>query len=379
MPKKRNTEIDWPKFLDYSMEQQNIAEFQKIIEDMDGRDLYEMEMICLVNRYLVDRPVNYAFHRTILNYDVEPIDIMRACMVDGQVFLRVEDADHIFIEQYVSRAEWDTFSGELTMIEIKYIYEESNREDYYHIEHYVRNPDGTGTWIVYEPVRGDIPETSWVISYSLDLPYFPYVGIQWVQNQSFLMPLKGAVTQLERAYRVIGAENIERMDLSLYIEGVRNIEDIQTAPRKMGRRVHILPKDAQFHSPNPGSSGANLMLAEIENLHTAIEKASGVVATERLATLSGISRAVAEKPLVMLADELRNRFTAGMVRVEELASTVGSAPELDISYRPIRFIEDKSKELIILDRALETESITPEEYKIEMRLLLDLSPEVGNK
>lgn len=374
MPKK-TPEIDWPKFLEYNMEQQNIADFQAALNRMDGRGLYEMESLSLVNKYLINRPVNYAFHRTLINYSVKPIDIMRACLIDGQVILKVDDSEHIKMEEFVSKATWDDFTDELNFVEIKYVYEEAIGKDYYHVEQYIKLSDGQAQWIVYEPVPPEAPEANWKVKLSTTLPVFPYVGIRWIFNESFLMPLKTAIIRLESAYRVIGAENIERMGLSLYLEGVRNAEDIKTAPRKMGRRVHILPKDSKFHSPSPDAPGMELMVVELENLQTAIEKASGVVATEKLATLSGISRTIAEKPLIMLADELRSRFTGGMVEVEELSKAMGGAPDLKISYRQLKYIEDRNSYLNILDKAKEAEAISDEEYAIELRMLLDLSPE----
>ena len=381
MPKVKH--LDWEKFIAYNMEQQNIAEFQAELNDLDGRGLYELETYSLFNRYLIDRPANYAFHRTIINYPVDPVDIMRDCLIDGQVILRVEDAEHIKIEEFVSRATWADFTDDLNFIEIKYVYEETNKQDYYHVEHYIKNPDGTATWIVFKPVSPQVPEREWVIDFEMELPIFPYVGIRWVFNQSFLSPLKQAIVRLETAYRTIGAENIDRMGLALYLEGITNVEDIKTAPRKMGRRVHILPKDSKFHSPSPDAPGMALMVEELNRLETAIEKASGVVSTERLATLSGVSRSIAEKPLIMLADELRGRFTKGMTEVVELAKVAGGAEDLKVSYRPLRHIEDKNVHLTTLDKARElndedpTLGITIEEYSIELRLLLDLGPETG--
>ena len=375
-------EIDWQKFLNYNMEQQNIAEFTKQMAELTGRELYESEMMSLSPKYLIDTPVNYAFHRTQINYPVEPVDVMRDCLIDGHVFIRVEDANHIRIEEYVSRAEWSDYDETLNFIEIKYVYTEVNKEDFYHVEHYRRNPDGTATWIVFKPVSPNAPESEWVVAYTIELPIFPYVGIRWVFNQSFLTPLKRAIIALERAYVVIGAENIERMGLQLYIQNIKNIEDIQTAPRKMGRRVHILPKDATFHSPASDAPGMELMLVEITNLQQAIERASGVVAPMQLALLSGKSREMAEKPLIILADELRNRFTKGMLEVVELSRLTGGAPELKLSYRPLKYIEDKNSYIAILDKARELNNTDPslgislDEYSKELRLLLDMNPEI---
>lgn len=371
----------WQKFLHYSLEQQNIAEFQEQLAKLTGRELYEMEFLSLMNRFLIDRPVSRAFRNAVLNYDVEPIDIMRNCMVDGFVFLKVEDKDSIHILQYVSKGEWDALDDKLMFVETKYVFfDESIREDRYHIEHWKRGPDDTGTWIVYKPIKDDKDDRTWAVQSTVNFPLFPIVGIRWVDAQSFLIPLKGAVIRLEAAYRTIGAENIERMGLSLYITGVRNVADIQTAPRKMGRRVHILPTGADFKSPSPDAPGMELMIHEINNLTTAIEKASGVVAAEKLATLSGISRSIAEEPLNALADELRKRFGEGMEEVWQLVRLMGGgAPEPLITYRPLKVIENKSEHVKILDRAVLLNAISPEEEIIELRLLLELSPTLESR
>lgn len=376
MPKKK-PELDWEKFLKHNIEQQDIAEFTKKLNSMCGRELYEMETWSLNNKHLIDRPVNYAFHRTLINYPVEPIDIMRDCLIDGQVFLRVEDATHISIEQYVHRAEWDSFTDILNFIEIKYIYTETNQENYYHIEHYIKNPDGTAEWIIYKPVKGEVPETEWKIDFQMTLPYFPYVGIRWIFNQSFLEPLKASVIRLEAAYRTIGAENIDRLGAMVFFEGVRNVDDVKSGPRLMGRRIGIAPEGSKIHTAGSDPAGIELMLAEVENLQAAIEKASNVVSTEKLASLSGLSRQVAERPLIMLADELRNRFTKGMQRVEELAKPLGGAPVLEISYKPLeeQIPRTLQEQVNLLDSSLEKGYITEEEYTREIRLLLNLGPE----
>lgn len=378
MPKNLSmNEPDWSKFLSYSLEQQNIAEFRDQLASLTGRELYELETLCLVNRYLIDRPVSYAFHRARITYPVSPMEIMRQCMIDGQVFLYVADANHISITEYVSEARWNPFSDQLEFIQVKYVFEADNGQDYYNVEEYYRNPDGTATYVIYEPIRGDnVHPKDWKVQMRLTIPYFPFVGIRWINNIGFLQPMKEAIIRLESAYRVIGAENIERMGLSLYLEGIRNIDDIKTAPRKMGRRVHILPKDARFHSPNPDAPGMELMVHEINNLHAAIEKASGVVSTEKVASLSGVSRQVAERPLVVLAEELRNRFSDGMMEVYDLVSVFGTPPELKISYRSLKYIDDKNTYLSVLDRAYEKNAITDQEYNAELRLLLDLDPEL---
>lgn len=377
--------VDWEKVVDYAAEQQRIAEFVAKMEALTGRELYEMQTLSLVNRFLIDRPISRAFRKTLINYDVKPIEIMRSCLVDGFVFLKVEDIEHISILKFVTKGVWDEFTGDILKIETKYLYyDEQYRKDMYRIEWYeqIKSLSITGEitssmlHTVFRPVDpADVnDEKKWVIAVSFTFPRFIFVGIRWIDDLSFLMPLKENIINLERAYRVIGAENIERMGLQLYISGVRNLEDIKTAPRRMGRRVHILPTDADFHSPGSDAAGMELMIAEIVNLTAALEKASCVVAAEKLAVLSGISRSIAEEPLNALAEGLRDLFEAGMMEVYELALFMGGAEKPVITYRPLKIIEDKVGHLKILDRAIELNAITPEEEIQELRLLLELSP-----
>ena len=202
------------------------------------------------------------------------------------------------------------------------------------------------------------------------------MGIRWIDETSFLIPLKASIIRLEAAYRTIGAENIERMGLSLFISGIRSKDDILTAPRKFGRRVHIIPEKANFANMGTDAPGMELMIHEVNNLQGAIEKASCVVAAEKLAVLSGISRSIAEEPLNALAEGLRDLFETGMLEVYELAQRMGGAEKPLITYRPLKIIEDKIGHMKILDRAVELNAISYEEEIQELRLLLELSPEL---
>ncbi len=372
------TAVDWEKVVDYAAEQQRIADFVASMDALTGRELYEMHTLSLVNRFLIDRPISRAFRKTLINYDVKPIEIMRSCMVDGFVFLRVEDKDHIRILKHVTKATFDDETEETILIETKFIYyDEQRRGTFYHIERFERIGKGM-LWTVFQPVApSDVnDEKKWVTKTSSTFPVFIFVGIRWVDDISFLLPLKDNIINLERAFRVIGAENIERMGLQIYISGVRNVDDIKSAPRRMGRRIHILPTGAQFDSPGSDAPGKDLMIDEIINLTVALEKASCVVAAEKLAVLSGVSRSIAEEPLNALAESLRDLFEKGMMDVWELARRMGGAEKPIITYRPLKIIEDKLGHLKILDRAVDLNAISPEEEVQELRLLLELSPEL---
>ena len=372
MPKKNY--IDWDKYQDAVIWQQEMQDFVNKLQNMTGRDLYEMNSKSLVAKYIVDRPVDYALHGTEINYPVDPILVMRNCLIDGAVYLRVEGSKAIKIEDYVSKAEWNPISDELEFIERKWLYEdESDGQEYWHIEHYILLPDGEARFIEYMPVDDDSKPDTWVVDTSIIVPFFPYVGISWVAFQSFVETYKDNIIRQEAAFNVIASENIERMGLQLYIENIRNVDDIKYAPRRFGRRVHVLPKDATFHSPSSDPAGVQLMIEELDRLDRALERASGVVSTERLASLSGVSRMVAERPLIILATDIRKRFEKGMQSVVEKIRTIEPAPELEVSYKPLTIVEDTDKRLRLLDRAIEKNALTPEEEIKELRFLLDLS------
>ena len=369
---KKTVKLDWQKFVNYSMEQKDIEEFQNTLRKLTGRDLYNLETLSLMNKFLINRPISYSLHRARLNYPLSPMEVMKSCLLDGTVFIRVEDATHMRIEKHVYLGTWDIFDEILNKVEIRFLYTQGN-QDFTHVETWERL-EGGARQIVFAPVIGNVVRVADLKeAFTMDFPLFPFVGIRWIDSESFLEPLKESVIRLEAAFQVIGAENIDRMGLALYLEGVRNVEDIKTAPRKMGRRIHILPKDSKFHSPGSDAPGMELMLAELENLNSAIEKASGVVSTEKLASLSGISRQIAENPLIILSDEIRNRFSNGMQEVVATARIVNpSAPEFEISFKTIKYIEDSDKQIRLIDHAIEKNAITPEEEVRELRLLLDL-------
>lgn len=369
---KKKQKIDMRKYSKYLAEQQNIKEFMESLKNLTGRELYDLDTYSLMNKFLIDRPIEYALHRARINYQISPMETMKTCLLDGAVYIRVEDADHIRIEKNVFRGKWDVWENHLTFVEIRFVFTR-NGADFTHIEQWAKTDTGSHQTI-FHPVRGTVVDkTKLKISFEDDFPYFPFVSILWVDGESFLEPLSDAVIRLEAAFRVIGVENTDRLGAAIFLENVRNLTDIKTAPAIMGRRIHSLPKGGKFHSVGSDAPGIQLMLTEIENLISAIEKASGVVSTEKLASLSGISRMIAENPLMILSDEIRSRFRAGMELVVETARIVQpSAPELKLKFKTIKFIVDTDKHIKLIDRAKLVEAITPEEEILELRMLLDL-------
>jgi len=368
---QKKIKVDWNKYLDTVEWNQDMADFINSLSEASGRDLYEMESRALTARYLIDRPVNYALYSTTINYPVDPIEIMKYSLIDGVAFVRVEGKDNIKIDEFVSIGNFNPISDELEFVERKWLFEDEYGNDLWHIEWYTLNPDGTALFVQYEAEDDTKPEL-WVVIEEMGLPFLPYVGIPWISSQSFLVPYRDAIIRLEGAFRVIGVENIERMGLSLYLEGVRDVDQIKTAPRKMGRRVHMLPKDSKFHSPAPDQPGMQLMIEEIDLLEKAIQRASGVISPRELANMSAEAKKVAEKPLLILAEDVRKRFMKGMQSIVEKVQTIESAPALRVSFKPLREVADKSGYLAVLEVAREANAIDDKEYINELRCLLDM-------
>ena len=368
---QKKIKVDWNKYLDSVEWNQDMADFINSLAEASGRDLYEMESRALTARYLIDRPVNYALYSTTINYPVDPIEIMKYSLIDGVAFVRVEGKDNIKIDEFVSIGNFNPISDELEFVERKWLFEDEYGNDLWHIEWYTLNPDGTALFVQYEAEDDTKPEL-WVVIEEMELPFLPYVGIPWISSQSFLVPYRDAIIRLEGAFRVIGVENIERMGLSLYLEGVRDVDQIKTAPRKMGRRVHMLPKDSKFHSPAPDQPGMQLMIEEIDLLEKAIQRASGVISPRELANMSAEAKKVAEKPLLILAEDVRKRFMKGMQSIVEKVQTIESAPALRVSFKPLREVADKSGYLAVLEVAREANAIDDKEYINELRCLLDM-------
>jgi hypothetical protein len=367
--------IDWTQYMDSVEHQQEVQAFIDMMEKLTGRQMYTMDTYSLLPQYIVDRPVKYALHGTILNYDIDPIEIMTYCLVDGVAYLRVEGADTIYVDEYVKDANWNPISDTLDYVVRKWVYEdEASDMELWHIETYTLMPDGTCLYTEYEPSESDEDLDNLRVAYQDYLPYFPYVGIPWKNYQSFIETYSGNIIRQEAAYRVIATENIERMGLQLYITNMRKGDTIEQAPRKFGRKVYMLPKDADFKSPNPDGPGMELMVEELDRLDRALEKASGVVSTERLASLSGVSRQIAERPLIILASEIRTRFIEGMEAVvEKIRVLDGSAEDFKASFQPLTLVEDTDKYLRVIDKAKEVDAITPEEEIRELRQLLNLT------
>lgn len=364
-------DIDWNAYLEDIATRQEVDRVVKEMAEMSGRQLYEMPSYSNMASYLVNRPSVNAMHGTITNYPIEPLDMATNLLIDGAVYYKLDDFQHIRRELYVKLAEWDYFSDQLVSVLIGYVTEGGQ----WYYEHYTRLDDGC-LKIVYKPTRKEVAPDELEkleVDYTIEYPFFPFVGARWKEGQSFLDPPKASLIRLETAYRIVGMENTERRGLSLYIEGVRDKSDIQTAPRKFGRNVHLLPKDAKFHSPGSDAPGIELMRWEVDRLEEGIERSTGVVSTERLATLSGISRVIAEKPLIFLCEQIRQIYSELLVEVQDTLSGLG-APEPEVSYRSLTQVSHEEARVVvdILNLALDSKVITDEEYAREVRSLLNL-------
>jgi hypothetical protein len=364
MPVKVKT-IDWNTALDAEIWQQSLLSVMQELEDMSGRDLYDLHTYSLCPRYLIDRPCNFAMHGTFTNYEIDSEQLMKTCLIDGSAFVKIGDWRHLDIEKYVIEVIYDGFTEELKEIWTDYVAEDT----LHYTTMYAVGPPATQT--NYKPQR-TCEKARLEVDEVITLPYFPYVGFFWHNKTSFLDPVHEAVIRLEAAYRVVAVENIERKGMQLYLQGVRNVDDIKSAPRKLGRSVHILPDGATFHNPGSDAPGLELIKWEIVQLWEGLEKATGVVSTEKLASLSGVSRLIAEKPLLMLCEDIRNVYEKGMADVETACKGIAGAPPLEISFQPLHEIESPGAYLGWINEAYTKGVISEVEYIREFRRLLEM-------
>jgi hypothetical protein len=373
MPKKVQS-IDWNTYLDAASDKQMLEEAMKQISELEGRTLYELDTISLVNKYIINRPIDHAMAGTVTNYpNVDPIDSMTDLLVDGESFYRVEDYTHIRREEFVYKAEVDRFTGQIYYIYIAYPIDKG----LWYIESYtpLYTPGSTTTcmYTIYNNVS-TMPEdlSLLTVAIQLELPFFPYVRVEWKGGRSFLDDLSESILRLEMAYRVVAQENIDRKTMALYLEGVRSTDEIKRAPKKLGRNIHTLPPGATFHAPTSDGAILDLMKWEITDLWNNLEKASGVVSTEKLASLSGVSRIIAQKPLNNLSNDIRHTYEDLLNKIYELI-IFQNPPVPKVSYKRLNEIESPTEYRATIELAHTAGAITDEEYIQLLRTLLDLT------
>jgi len=373
MPKKPEP-IDWNTYISTTHEQQ---EMEKAVQDMralTGRGLYEMPSYSLCAKYLIDRPSNHAMHGTITNYPLDPVETVQDILIDGEVYYKVIDYKSITRDKYIRKVNLDYFTGQIQYILIGYAY--GDKGNLFYWESYTADINGGATYTIYKSTTKDDDETirHLTVDTITTVPFLPYVHSHWKGGQSFLESVKETVIRIEAGHRVIGVENTERRGSGIYLTGVSSVAKIRKAPKQYGRSVYMLEEGAEFHNPGSDTAGFELLKWEIVQLWNSLEKATNVVSTEKLANLSGISRTIAEKPLIFLCEDLRTIYQKLLYDIYALVQPVQSGtPEPRIKYRRLVEIEDKSAYLALLDKGKEEGAITQVEYNEGLRLLLDLA------
>lgn len=381
---KKKEKIDVMEYMTAIYERQELEKAIQYMEGLDGRGLYNMESISLCAKYLINRPSNHGLHGTVTNYPMDPVETVQDILVDGIVYYKVDDYQNVHRENYVRKVDVNISTGLISFILIGYAYGEKG--DMYYWESYSQFmvapptysdeiPVGGAWYTVYAATTKDDEETMkhLVPVRSEWVPFLPYVFAKWKGGVSFLDDVKETIIRIESASRVIGVENVERRGSSLYISGVSSVTKIRKAPKQYGRTVYMLEEGAEFHNPGSDVAGFELLKWEINNLWNALEKATNVVSTEKLASLSGISRLIAEKPLIFLCEDLRIIYQKLLFDIYALVQPFQpNTPEPQIRFRRLVEIEDKVMYLTLLDKGLEKKAITDKEYGEGLRLLLDL-------
>lgn len=391
---KRAPALDWNGYYDALWRRQYDEQIVKAIENLCGRDLYEQSTLSGMSKYLINRPVSYALHGSEINYPVDCQKIMRWCLIDGRVVLRIGDPQHIRIQEHVREVRYD--NEECSFVRIQYYIDDPEglpgnaqliyREDYTRTK-YVINPDSKSLeestrWATkVEVYKGQKKEEDLVITLTFTIPFWIFVAIPWIDEESFLEAPKKSIVRLEGAYVQVESENTRHSMRKLFIVGVKKTDNKPT-PQEMAERVNYLPSGGEAYYVDSDTGGVSLMFEEEIKLEEAIERMTGVISIKQLANLSGDSRQIAETPLVQLAEEIRTRFEKGMQKVVAILQDYFGltntdinmeSPDLRINYQFLRIVTDKAQHLAIIATAKEKNAITPDEERREYRRLLNLS------
>lgn len=386
MVRRDTKDIDFEAYYDAKFRQMMDEDIIKAVDKITGRDLYEQSTISGTANYLVNRPVTYGLHGTEINYKVDPQAIMRDCLVDGLVVLKIGDPENITIQKDVNKVTYKGDSSKLMMVQIQYFVQNPNdsrpdAQDYIHREEWYRWFDGTrdAAWVyIYNTVA---KEEDFKVIMEFEFPYFPFVGINWIDKESHLEQVKKSIIRLEGVTINISTENTRHSGRKMFITGMKKSDNIVN-PRDTQDRINYLPEDAEAFYVDVDTGGVGLMFEEQEKVEAFIERTSGVVSIKQLAGLSGESRQIAETPLVQIAEEVRVRFETGMKEVVFISqdyfgvknTAMGmESPELVISYRFLRFISDKKQHLEILKYAVKRGAVDDDEESKELRRLLILN------
>lgn len=371
MPQKDKT-FDEIAYIRRLVIQQDIEAMVKELEQLSSRELYDLDTHTNVAKYLIKRPSEYAMHGAVTNYTLDPVETVEDILIDGVVYYKVGDWQHVRKDDFVFRAEVDHWTGEILYILTCYPIDDGKR---YYWQSWSKYPDGGGcTYIQYyttETCNEDVSKKL-SVEFQIELPYMPWVAGKWKHSIGLVESVRTSVIRLEAVYQIVSSTNNEgRMN---FVTGVDDVKQIKEAPLRFGKKWRILPNGSDAKTLGPADTDLKLLRDEKEWLWEGIEKSTGVVSVDKLTVLSGESRTVAEKPLIMLAEDVRVMFNKLLMDIYELVGFMG-AQKPTISYKPltvIPYFPDPEALIRILDDAVEKGDITEEERKAKKRYMLDL-------
>lgn len=384
---KRPQQVDFEAYYDALFRRQMDEGVITAIDNLTGRDLYGQATLTGMARYLVNRPVQYALHGTQINYDVDCQKIMRDCLIDGFVMLRVVGPADVVIQNYVHEVMHERGDeGELTFVRIQYAVQpesEKQRQVKMYREDWIRMkyPGATFDIALVRIYNQVLKEKDFEVILEYTFPYWPFVEIQWIDRESIIDSVKKSIIRLDGAAVQVSSENTRHSGRKLFIVGMKR-DDNKVDPRTAGDRINYLPENAEAYYVDVDTGGIMMMFEEEDRLVEWIHNTTGVVSIKQLAGLSGESRQIAETPLIQLAEEIRSRFEDGIAECVEISQGVFGlkniylgveSPDIHISFTFLRFIADREEHMKILDKAVIRGAVTQEEEVQELRRLLYLN------
>ena len=379
---------------------------------LTSRDLYEMETQSLMNQTVIDRPIQLAMSNVTITLSsgagtakdeqkeelksIDPEAIMTDCMVDGRVILKVrtswtdlEIEDNDTVKELRIDGE-----GKIEFLRFQYQTTLENgkpgpffRRDYSKVK--VMRPNLQG-----EDYEDNIEEQEVTISVKIDyplvkretdfdklapdeivieeIPYIPFVAQTWNKDQvGFLTKKKNALLELERVTIEIGGENNKHSRRKLFIKAPALVE---LELGDLHSEINTLDKDGDAFYPDPHAAVIEGFFKEQQKAIEAIENATGVVATEKIVALSGVSRIIAMKSLVDLSHKIQKKFINLMILLEDLFREYNiDSRQITVFTPPLGvMITDVTNQAVLLTEALAKGYISDYEARESTRQMLSL-------
>lgn len=419
MPKKVDEVAGELKHLQQMFAASELAKAHEIFKHIDGRDLYEMPSRTMMAHTVIDRPVSLALNdvAVVLKEDgdepplkpkrrtenspdideekekeeiksVHPVEIMTNAMVDGVAVIKIDMGwEFIEIVPYweIARVQTDG-KGLIKFLRIQFREVDDNgKKGLWFRRDYVKEPileereDGTFEVTGMQAFRIDWPKVRRVEDFEQNGPiskteieFIPFVAFEWnKRHESFLMPSKFAFIELERVSREISGENVKHSTRKLFVKD-SNAADAELGV--LGDQVNLLSEKGDAFYPDPHAAVIQGFFKERKDAVEFIENATGVVATEKIVALSGVSRITAMKGLVDLSKKIRRIFTDGMIETEQIYNDNDIDPrKMTILYPPIgMMIVDVNNQSALLKEAKDDGIISDHEYRESIRMMLSL-------